>query len=75
MKSILFGAALTLTGISLATTGAEAKGCIKGALVGGVAGQASLRGDHLGEVHGAALHRIGEVVDLHDAGELRTGAG
>ena len=38
MKSILFGAALTLTGISLATTGAEAKGCIKGALVGGVAG-------------------------------------
>ena len=44
MKAILFGAALTLAGVSLAATGAEAKGCLKGAAVGGLAGHVAGHG-------------------------------
>lgn len=56
MKAILFGAALTLAGVSLATSGAEAKGCLKGAAVGGVAGHVAGHGV-LGAAAGCAVGR------------------
>jgi outer membrane lipoprotein SlyB len=56
MKSILFGAALTLAGLSLVSTGAEAKGCLKGAAVGGLAGHVAGHGV-IGAAAGCAVGR------------------
>ncbi|KQP88297.1 hypothetical protein [Methylobacterium sp. Leaf117] len=56
MKSILFGATLALAGLSLATTGADAKGCLKGAAVGGLAGHVAGHGV-LGAAAGCAVGR------------------
>ncbi|MCJ2080240.1 hypothetical protein [Methylobacterium sp. J-090] len=55
MKSILFGTALALTSL-VATTGVEAKGCLKGAAVGGLAGHVAGHGV-LGAAAGCAVGR------------------
>ncbi|MDB5510970.1 MAG: hypothetical protein JWR08_453 [Enterovirga sp.] len=55
MKYVVAAAALALAG--LVSQGAEAKGCIKGALVGGVAGHYVGKHGVLGAAAGCAIGR------------------
>jgi hypothetical protein len=57
MKLFLSGLVLT---IAIGTTAAEAKGCLKGAAVGGVAG-------HFAGKHAVAGAAIGCVIGHHEA--------
>jgi hypothetical protein len=57
MKALLFGCALTL-GLAAAAMPADAKGCIKGALIGGIAA-------HYASHHGVSGAAAGCVVGRH----------
>jgi hypothetical protein len=64
MKTLLFGCALTL-GVAAAAMPANAKGCIKGALIGGVAA-------HYASHHGVLGAAAGCVVGRHLAKRQQT---
>jgi hypothetical protein len=64
MKTLLFGCALTL-GVAAAAMPADAKGCIKGALIGGVAA-------HYASHHGVLGAAAGCVVGRHLAKRHQT---
>ena len=65
MKALLIGCALTL-GLAAAAMPADAKGCVKGALIGGIAG-------HYASHHGVLGAAAGCVVGHHLAKRHQTG--
>jgi hypothetical protein len=54
MKAFLFGCTLTLA-LSATAMSADAKGCIKGALIGGIAGHYASRHGFLGAAAGCVV--------------------
>jgi hypothetical protein len=54
MKALLFGCALSLA-LAAAAMPADAKGCIKGALIGGIAGHYASRHGFLGAAAGCVV--------------------
>ena len=54
MKTFIAALAIAAATISIGTTGADARGCIKGAMVGGVAGHMAHHGI-MGAVAGCAV--------------------